>query len=71
MVTGLGLMIASAVLVHLSGGVTEMHFTSSVMVASSAFQDCSRFLVSIVFVALHQRVIGVLHGPRRFRHPTA
>jgi diguanylate cyclase (GGDEF)-like protein/PAS domain S-box-containing protein len=58
---GLGLMVSSAVLVHLSGGMTEMHFHFFVMLGViSLYQDWQPFLVSIAFVALHHGVTGVV-----------
>jgi diguanylate cyclase (GGDEF)-like protein/PAS domain S-box-containing protein len=72
MLTGLGLMIASAVLVHLSGGVTEMHFHFFVMLGViSLYQDWQPFLVSIAFVALHHGVMGVLRPEDVFDNPAA
>ena len=72
MLTGLGLMIASAVLVHLSGGVTEMHFHFFVMLGViSLYQDWQPFLVSIAFVALHHGVMGVLRPEDVFDNPVA
>ncbi|MEY2420313.1 MAG: hypothetical protein QOI95_380 [Acidimicrobiaceae bacterium] len=72
MLTGLGLMVASAVLVHLSGGVTEMHFHFFVMLGViSLYQDWQPFLVSIAFVALHHGVMGVLRPEDVFDNPAA
>ena len=62
--TGIGLMTASAVLVHLSEGTTEMHFHFFVMLGViSLYQDWRPFLASIGYVALHHGVIGSL-SPR-------
>ena len=50
----LGLLSCSAVLVHLSGGVIEMHFHFFVMVAVVAlYQDWVCFLVAIAYVLVH------------------
>src|SRR5687767_12836118 len=47
-VTGLGLMLSSAVLVHLSHGTIEMHFHFFVMLGViSLYQDWRPFLASI------------------------
>src|SRR5689334_17930132 len=47
-VTALGLLTASAVLVHLSGGMIEMHFHYFVMVGViTLYQDWWPFLVAI------------------------
>src|SRR5579872_7396764 len=51
--TSLGLLAASAILVHLSGGYIEFHFHFFVMVAVIAlYQDWVPFLCSIAFVLL-------------------
>lgn len=56
-----GLFTCSALLVHFSGGVTEMHFHFFVMVVVVAlYQDWFAFLVGIAFVLLHHGVIGTL-----------
>ena len=69
---GLGLMFSSAVLVHLSGGVTEMHFHFFVMLGViSLYQDWRPFLVSIAFVALHHGIVGVLRPHDVFDHQSA
>jgi diguanylate cyclase (GGDEF)-like protein/PAS domain S-box-containing protein len=68
--TGLGLMMSSAVLVHLSGGMTEMHFHFFVMLGViSLYQDWQPFLVSIAFVAMHHGVVGVLRPEAVFDNP--
>ncbi|HYP23196.1 MAG TPA: hypothetical protein VEV43_06460 [Actinomycetota bacterium] len=56
-----GLFTCSALLVHFSGGLTEMHFHFFVMVVVVAlYQDWFPFLVGIAFVLLHHGVIGTL-----------
>lgn len=58
---GVGLMLASAVLVHMSGGVTEVHFHFFVMLGViSLYQDWQPFILSIAFVAAHHAVIGTI-----------
>jgi diguanylate cyclase (GGDEF)-like protein/PAS domain S-box-containing protein len=55
----LGLLISSAVLVHLSGGSTVMHFHFFVMVPVVAlYQEWFPFLLAIGFVAAHHTVFG-------------
>ena len=69
---GLGLMVASAILVHLSGGTTEMHFHFFVMLGViSLYQDWRPFLASIGFVAAHHAIIGTLRPQDVFDHPAA
>jgi diguanylate cyclase (GGDEF)-like protein/PAS domain S-box-containing protein len=69
---GLGLMFASAIFVHLSGGVTEVHFHFFVMVGVIAlYQDWQPFLFSVGFVAVHHGVTGVLAPDVVFDDPHA
>src|SRR5581483_8274644 len=68
----LGLMLCSAILVHLSGGVTEMHFHFFVMLGViSLYQDWRPFLVAIGFVTLHHGVMGILRPRDVFDHASA
>ena len=68
----LGLITASAVLVHLSGGYIEMHFHFFVMVVIIAlYQDWTPFLVAIGYVVLHHGVLGVLDPHAVYNHPAA
>ncbi|MCA1842085.1 MAG: methyl-accepting chemotaxis protein, partial [Actinobacteria bacterium] len=54
----LGLLSSSAVLVHLSGGMIEMHFHFFVMVAVVAlYQDWLPFLASIGYVLVHHGLL--------------
>jgi diguanylate cyclase (GGDEF)-like protein/PAS domain S-box-containing protein len=69
---GLGLMVSSAVLVHLASGSTEMHFHFFVMLGViSLYQDWLPFLVSIAFVAAHHGIMGTLSPTDVFDHPSA
>lgn len=71
-IASLGLVTASAVLVHLSGGYIEMHFHFFVMVGLLAlYQDWTPFLLAIGFVALHHGVVGVLNPSSVYNHPAA
>ncbi len=68
----LGLLSASAILVHLSGGLIEMHFHFFVMVAVVAlYQDWLPFLAAIAYVLLHHGVLGVVDPTSVFNHPAA
>jgi hypothetical protein len=70
--TGVGLMTASALLVHLSGGTTEVHFHFFVMLGViSLYQDWRPFLVSIAYVALHHGAVGVISPEDVFDHEEA
>ncbi|MDQ3951444.1 MAG: hypothetical protein M3279_00555 [Actinomycetota bacterium] len=56
-----GLFTCSALLVHFSGGVTEMHFHFFVMVVVvSLYQDWFAFLVGIGYVLVHHGVVGTI-----------
>jgi hypothetical protein len=68
----LGLLTSSAVLVHLSGGSTEMHFHFFVMIGViTVYQDWLPFLLGIGFVALHHGVMGTIDPHSVFNHQAA
>jgi diguanylate cyclase (GGDEF)-like protein/PAS domain S-box-containing protein len=59
MLASVGLLTASALLVHLSGGVTEVHFHFFVVLALiSMYQDWTTLLVAIAFVGVHHTMVG-------------
>ena len=65
-------MTASALLVHLADGMTEMHFHFFVMLGViSLYQDWRPFLISIAYVALHHGLVGVLSPHDVFDHEEA
>ena len=67
-----GLITASALLVHLSGGYVEMHFHFFVIVALMAlYQDWVPFSLAIGYVVLHHGVFGVLAPTSVYNHPAA
>ena len=67
-----GLVTASAVLVHFSGGYVEMHFHFFVVVALIAlYQDWRPFLLAIGYVLVHHGVLGVLAPTLVYNHPDA
>jgi serine phosphatase RsbU (regulator of sigma subunit)/anti-sigma regulatory factor (Ser/Thr protein kinase) len=67
-----GLLSASAILVHLSGGVIEMHFHYFVMVALvSLYQDWVPFLTAIAYVFLQHALVGYASPHSVFNHPAA
>ncbi len=71
-VASIGLLSASAVLVHLSGGVIEMHFHFFVMVAlATLYQDWVPFLAAIGYVFVHHGLIGALDATSVFNHAAA
>jgi GGDEF domain-containing protein len=70
--TALGLVTCSAVLVDLSGGVTEMHFHFFENVGIlTLYQDWLPFLLAIGFVVLHHTVLGTLDPAAVFSTPQA
>jgi diguanylate cyclase (GGDEF)-like protein/PAS domain S-box-containing protein len=70
--TALGLLTASAVLVHLSGGVIEMHFHFFVMVGVvTLYQDWAPFLVAIGYVVVQHGFAGVFSPESVYNHQAA
>jgi len=68
----LGLMTASAVLVHLSHGVIEMHFHYFVMVGVIAlYQDWWPYLIAIGYVVLQHGLGGVFAPHEIYDHASA
>ncbi len=68
----LGLLTASATIVHLSGGVIEAHFHFFVMLGVlSMYQDWLPFLVSVGYVVLHHGVMGWIDPKGVYNHPAA
>jgi hypothetical protein len=67
-----GLFTCSALLVHFSGGVTEMHFHFFVMVVVvTLYQDWFPFLVGIAYVLLHHGVMGTIEPEGVYDTPAA
>jgi diguanylate cyclase len=68
----LGLITASAVIVHLSGGVVEAHFHFFVMVGViTLYQDWLPFGLALGYVVVHHAVLGALTPADVFNHPAA
>jgi len=68
----LGLLSSSAILVHMSGGVIEMHFHFFVMmVVITMYQDWTPFLVAVAYVVIHHGVVGAVDPTAVFNHPDA
>jgi PAS domain S-box-containing protein len=69
---GFGLMSASAILVHLSGGYIEFHFHFFVMLTFLALcQDWIPYILAVAFVAVHHGVVGVLWPQAVYNHEAA
>ena len=67
-----GLIASSAALVHLSGGLIEMHFHFLVVVVLvSLYQTWQPFLIGLVAVLLHHGVVGTLTPHAVYNHPAA
>jgi diguanylate cyclase (GGDEF)-like protein len=68
----IGLVTASAVLVHLSGGLIEMHFHFFVMIGVIAlYQSWFPFLLAIGYVAVHHGLMGALEPALVYNHAAA
>jgi diguanylate cyclase (GGDEF)-like protein len=71
-ITAIGLLTCSAVLVRLSGGMIEMHFHYFVMVGViTLYQDWWPFLVAIGYVVLQHGLAGVIDPTAVYNHPEA
>ena len=67
-----GLVNASSILVHLSGGVIEFHFHYFVILAAlSLYHDWAPFLTAIAYVGIQHGVMGVLNPTSVYNHPDA
>lgn len=70
--TSAGLVTASGVLVHLSGGVIEVHFHFFVMVGVVVlYQHWWPFLVAIGYVVLHHGTVGTFAAHEVYNHTAA
>jgi diguanylate cyclase (GGDEF)-like protein len=68
----LGLLTASAMLVHLSGGAIEAHFHYFVVIAIlMLYQDWLPFLVAIAYVVMQHGVIGTMFPSAVYDHASA
>jgi diguanylate cyclase (GGDEF)-like protein len=68
----LGLITSSAILVHLSGGVIEMHFHFFVMVGViTLYQDWLPFGLALGYVVVHHGLLGTLRPTDVYNHPAA
>jgi diguanylate cyclase (GGDEF)-like protein len=67
-----GLVTASAVLVHLSGGYIEAHFHFFVVLGIlSLYQDWGPFLLAVGYVVVHHAVVGLIDPDAVFNHAAA
>jgi diguanylate cyclase (GGDEF)-like protein len=57
----LGLLTTAAVMVHISGGLIEMHFSFFVIILLlTLYEDWSVFLLAVAYVLLHHGVLGMI-----------
>ncbi|MEJ5868377.1 methyl-accepting chemotaxis protein [Pseudokineococcus sp. 5B2Z-1] len=69
---GLGLMVCAGVLVHVGGGLTDLHIWFYVLLAAVAlYQQWVPFVLAVVFVAVHHAVMGVWMPAAVFTTPAA
>lgn len=68
----LGLLVSSATLVHLSGGLIEMHFLFFAVVSLVAlYRNWPALLTTAGFVALHHGIVGTIAPEEVYNHPAA
>jgi len=68
----LGLLTASALAVHVSGGLTEAHFHFFVVLTViTLYEDWRTFLLAFAYVVLHHGVLGTLAADSVFSHSEA
>jgi PAS domain S-box-containing protein len=67
-----GLLTASAVLVHLSHGLTEAHFHFFVMIAViTLYEHWTPFLLAFLYVVVHHGLLGTLDPTGVYNHAAA
>ena len=68
----LGLVTASALVVHISGGAIEAHFHFFfVLGVLTLYQDWLPFLLAIAYVVLHHGILGAIDPTSVYNHPNA
>jgi diguanylate cyclase (GGDEF)-like protein len=68
----LALLTVCALLIHMSGGLIEMHFSFFVViVVLTLYEDWIPFLIAIVYVLVHHGLIGTLDPHAVFNRPDA
>ena len=69
---GFGLISASAILVHLSGGAIEFHFHFFVVLAFLAlYQDRISYLLVLVYLVIYHVLVGAIWPHHVYNHPAA
>ena len=70
--TTVGLMVAASLLVHLSGGIVEMHFHFFVLLAVIVlYQDWVPFLVALILIVGDHGIMGMLVPFLVYNHSAA
>ncbi|HEY1594027.1 MAG TPA: diguanylate cyclase [Thermoleophilaceae bacterium] len=68
----LAMLTCCALLIHMSGGLIEMHFTFFVVVVVlTIYEDWTVFLLAIAFVLIHHGVMGTLEPHDVYNRPDA
>jgi diguanylate cyclase (GGDEF)-like protein len=68
--TSIGLVIASSILVHLSGGSIEAHFQFFVVIAFlTLYQDWVPFLLALVYVVGEHGILGAIDPQAVYNNP--
>jgi diguanylate cyclase (GGDEF)-like protein len=68
----LALLTVCALLVHISGGLIEMHFSFFVVIiVLTLYEDWMPFLLAVGYVLIHHGVIGTLEPHEVFNRPDA
>jgi diguanylate cyclase (GGDEF)-like protein len=68
----LALLTVCALLIHMSGGLIEMHFSFFVViVVLTIYEDWTVFLLAIAFVLIHHGVMGMVEPHDVFNRPDA
>lgn len=71
-VATLGLVTASAIVVHFSGGYVEAHFHFFVILGViTLYQSWVPFLLALTYVVVHHGVLGSISPTAVFNHPDA
>ncbi len=70
--TTIGLMASASLVVHLSGGIVEMHFHFFVLLAVIAlYQDWGPFLIALISIVGDHGIMGMLVPFLVYNHPAA
>ena len=68
----LSLLCSTAALIHLSGGLIELHFHFFVVIALVAlYQSWTPYLLALAFVLGHHALMGVMMPEMVYNHPAA